>query len=50
MTRGVAVANIYVVNQLLNLTLMVDNSVNGRQFSVITNSDLALRSTDVIYV
>ena len=25
MPRGVAVANIYVVNQLLNLTLMVDN-------------------------
>ena len=24
MPRGVAVANIYVVNQLLNLTLMVD--------------------------
>ena len=25
MPRGVAVANIYVVNQLLNLTLMEDN-------------------------
>ena len=25
MPRGVAVANIYVVNQRLNLTLMVDN-------------------------
>ena len=31
MPRGVAVANIYVVNQI---------NVNGRQFSVITNSDL----------
>ena len=34
MPRCVAVANIYVVNQLLNIALMVDN------FSVITNSDL----------
>ena len=32
---GVAVANIYVVNQLLNLTLIVDNLI-----IVITNSDL----------
>ena len=36
MPRGVAVANIYVVNQLSNLTLMEVT----RQFSVITNSDL----------
>ena len=33
--RGVAVANIYVVIQLLNLTLIVDNLI-----TVITNSDL----------
>ena len=33
--RDVAVANIYVVNQLLNLTLIVDNLI-----TVITNSDL----------
>ena len=33
--RGVAVANIYVVNQLLNLTLIVDNLI-----TVITYSDL----------
>ena len=28
----------------------IKSNVNGRQFSVITNSDLNLRSTDVIYV
>ena len=28
----------------------IKSNVNGRQFLVITNSDLDLRSTDVIYV